>query len=452
VVAVGEAQEAPKVAGTDVPPPKRTKLVLPEYPPEAQERGQHGIVILELRIDTEGRVAEARVIRSIPPFDAPALAAAQKWEYEVTRVDGKPVEVLLTVPITFALRVPEVSRQEGIPELRGGVSPVYPKGARGSERVVLLVNLDAEGRISDAEMVGGEEPYRAALLNALRTWRFAPPGEGVQIAFRIEAEFEPRRRDIPERVAIRLSGLRRSEAPEAAAVDSSSPSVQPEPERPQPAEATEPAAQPPATPPAIDSPATPDPAEPIPAPTPMAPPPPAAPAQAPQPPQAEAPAAPVSPAPQPTPGPAPLEVLTAPPPPVPPAPPPKPGSSAIENVTLGIGVPDLAQGRRPVVPPFARMQGVSGSVEVRFAVNAAGQTAVHNVEGPDTLKPAAQGAVASWGFRRTSPERVYLTAVFVYENDSARASVTTTPESAIPRSAPAPAAPASPPVPPPPSR
>jgi hypothetical protein len=128
-------------------------------------------------------------------------------------------------------------------------------------------------------------------------------------------------------------------------------------------------------------------------------------------------------------------------------------------VTLGIGVPDLSQGRRPVVPPFARIYGLSGNVEVRFAVNAAGQTAVHGVEGPDALKAAAQGAVASWSFRRTTPERVYLTAIFVYENDSAKASVTATPEPAIPQAAPTPAsaaapAPAAPPAPtpPPPSR
>lgn len=435
MVAVGEAQEAPKLAGTDVPPPKRTKLVLPEYPPEAQTKGQHGIVILELLIDTEGRVSEARVIRSIPPFDAPALAAVKKWEYEISRVDGKAVEVLLTVPITFALRVPEVSRQEGIPELRGGASPVYPKGARGSARVVLHVNLDAEGRISDVEVIGGEDPFRAALLGALRTWRFASPGQDVQLSFRVEADFEPERRGTPERVAIRLSGLRRSEAPTTATASPSPP--------PEPAQASEigaPTAQSPTSTPTGSAPV---PSEPMATNEPTATPtPPAAPAA----PAAEEPVPAVAAAP--TASPAPMEVLTAPTPPPPPAAPPRPGSSAIENVTLGIGVPDLSQGRRPVVPPFARIYGVSGSVEVRFAVNAAGQTAVHGVDGPDTLRAAAEGAVASWSFRRTTPERVYLTAVFVYESDSARASVSATPESAIPPAPLPPPAPAASPAPP----
>ncbi len=395
------SQEAPlKVAGTDVPPPKRTRLVLPEYPQQAQEKGQHGIVILELTIDTQGKVADVRVVRSIPPFDDAAITAVKQWEYEVTRIDGKPVRVLLTVPITFALRVPEVSRQEGVPELRAGASPLYPKGGDGAGRVVLDVTLAPHGQIADAEVVNGESPFREALLQAVRTWRFAPPGAGLLVSFRIEADFEPARRDAPERVAIRLAGLRTTEA--------QAPS-EPEPRPPQEAAAA-------------PSPTT-QPATPAPAPTPMPEPSPALAPPSPQP----TPAPPAGP--QATPPPPPMEVLSVPPP-RPLAPTPVAGSSAVENITLGVGVPDLAQGRRPVAPPLARMAAATGSVEVRFAVNAAGQTALLSVEGPPMLKPAAQSAVSSWTFRRTTAERLYLTAVFTYQGDTASAAVAPTPEAA----------------------
>jgi outer membrane biosynthesis protein TonB len=136
-----------------------------------------------------------------------------------------------------------------------------------------------------------------------------------------------------------------------------------------------------------------------------------------------------------------MEVLSAPPPPKPPARPPVAGSSAVENVSLGLGVPDLSLGRRPVVPPLARMAEATGTVEVRFAVNAAGVATVLNVEGAELLKAAAQGAVASWTFRRTTTERLYLTAVFVYEKDTARASVALTPDEALPSPAPPPTPP-----------
>lgn len=409
--------DAPKVAGTEVPPPKRTRLVLPEYPAEAQEKGQHGIVILELRIDTQGKVADVRVVRSIPPFDDAAIAAAKQWEYEVTRLDGKPVSVLLTVPITFALRVPEVSRQEGVPELRAGTSPLYPKGAHGAGRVVLGVTLSPEGQITEAEIASGDSPFREALLQAVRTWRFAAPEPGSVVSFRIEADFEPERRGAPEKVVIRLTGLRTSQAP------------------PAPPEA---AAAPPASPPPAAAPVT------GPTPEPAA----SAPSTPPEPVAAHPTPAPELPAPRTTPASPPMEVVTAPPPLRPLTPTPVAGSSAVENVTLGVGVPDLAQGRRPAAPPMARMAAAAGSVEVRFAVNAAGQTSVLSVEGPPILKPAALGAVATWNFRRTTAERLYLTAVFTYDGDVAAATVTPTPE-AMPAVPPAPEGPTPSPAPPP---
>jgi outer membrane biosynthesis protein TonB len=90
---------------------------------------------------------------------------------------------------------------------------------------------------------------------------------------------------------------------------------------------------------------------------------------------------------------------------------------------LGAGVPDLVSGRRPVVPPFARIHGASGAVEVRFSIDGAGKTTVHEVTGPDLLKPQADEAVRSWVFRRTTPERLFLVATFTYEGPKATAAV-----------------------------
>jgi hypothetical protein len=69
------------------------------------------------------------------------------------------------------------------------------------------------------------------------------------------------------------------------------------------------------------------------------------------------------------------------------------------------------------------MAGVTGSVEVRFAVNAAGITTVQSVTGPEILKPSAEQTVASWVFRRSSAMRLHLLAVFTFGRDSASAVV-----------------------------
>jgi len=76
-----------------------------------------------------------------------------------------------------------------------------------------------------------------------------------------------------------------------------------------------------------------------------------------------------------------------------------------------------------VPPPFARMAGATGTVQVRFSVNAAGGTTVLGADGPDILKAAAQEAVSSWGFHRASAERLHLVAAFDYQLDKASATV-----------------------------
>ena len=62
-----------------------------------------------------------------------ALDAVRQWRYEVTKVAGHPVPVRLTVPLSFASKLPEMTREPGIPELRHGVGPALPSenAARG---------------------------------------------------------------------------------------------------------------------------------------------------------------------------------------------------------------------------------------------------------------------------------------------------------------------------------
>jgi TonB family protein len=55
----------------------------PAYPAGARAEGAEGHVVVEYRVDEEGRVQDARVIESSPPgvFDGAALAAIRSWRY-----------------------------------------------------------------------------------------------------------------------------------------------------------------------------------------------------------------------------------------------------------------------------------------------------------------------------------------------------------------------------------
>ena len=426
----GSAQEtppkpesaAPKVAGVDVPAPKRVKSVPPHYPPEAQALGMRGIVILELVVGPDGKVVSARVTRSVPPFDEPALSAAREWEYAVTKVDGKPVSVVLTVPIEFKMKLPEMSRDEGIPELRQGVVPALPAGAGPDTATVIAeVSLDPDGHVAEARIKSGESPWAESVIQALRTWRFSPVEGQGGLSFDVKVEFTSGSKG-GSRVDLRLSSPRRIDGPAAAEAVPPPPAVPAAPPAPSAVATPRPSPAPGSAPP--PTPAAPSPA-PTTAPSPAAirptPPPeelirnpaggkPAAPEAVP--PAAGTPPATGTPAGAP-PGPA-VPVTPAP---------AGPGISAVRDVTLAPGVPDLMKGRRPVAPPLARMQGVSGTVDVRFAVDAAGSATVREVTGPDPLKEAARQTVASWTFRRTTPERLFLAATLTYKGDAASAAV-----------------------------
>ena len=407
-----------KVAGLEVPAPRRTRFVSPVFPLEAQAAGQRGIVIIELVIDEAGKVSTADVLRSVPPFDEAALTAARQWEYEITKVDGKPVPVRLTVPITFALKLPDMTREAGIPELRQGATPGFPIGAKGPAKVVADVTLQPDGTVAEAAIKEGDSPYAEAMLLTLRTWRFASEAEAPPVAFQVRAEFVP---GPPPRVNLKLSGLRTAERRPAdmptAAATPALPTIAPSPS----AVAT------PAPAPAAPAPATPAPATPPPAP--------AAPALATPTPAPATPPSPVVPTPPPVevipggpasaPSPAPGTAATPGTPATPPSAAPRnePGVSAVRDVALGPGVPDLTKGRRPVAPPLARMSSLSGAVQVQFSVDASGSPSIQSVNGPDLLKEAARQAVATWSFRRTSAERLYLVATFNYDGDKAQAEV-----------------------------
>jgi TonB family protein len=435
-VSAGAADE-PVVAGqNDVAVPKRTKMVTPVYPADAQARGQRGIVILEIVVGPDGKVSGVQIIRSVPPFDEPATEAVRQWEYEVTKVQGKPVSVKFTVPILFAMKLPDVTeRQEGIPELRAGAIPPMPSDLRERGKATAEVTLGTDGAVEELRVLDGAPALAESLTRALRTWRFSVDSEEATLTFRVGAHFIPG--DKPK-VEFTLDGLRRSESLGPRAAASTAPATAPT--APPPVATTDattaPSAPTPAAPQAPSTPPTPAPT-PAPTPTPGAPaappsippaPSPSVPAAKPTP-SAPAPAAPAAPATETlsatdTPAarkaaPPPTEVLNVPPP----AEPPENGLSAVRDVTLAPGVPDLTRGRRPVPPPIARMTDTTGSVEVAFSVDAAGITSVKGSTGPDALKKAAELAVGSWNFRRTRADRIFLLAEFKYAAETATAAV-----------------------------
>lgn len=95
--------EVPRRVGGVIQPPRRIHEVAPVYPPIARSAGIKGIVILEAVIDREGRVTDARVLRSVSLLDDAALAAVKQWRFTPTLLNGEPIPIVMTVTVTFTL-------------------------------------------------------------------------------------------------------------------------------------------------------------------------------------------------------------------------------------------------------------------------------------------------------------------------------------------------------------
>lgn len=351
-----------KRAGQDVPVPTRKKFVAPEYPPDAAAQGIRGIVIMEVIIGEDGRVANARVTRSIPGLDEAALAAVSLWEYEPTKLAGKPVKVVLSQHITFALKLPDLQRAAGVPELKSGGPPPIPPTLTVPGTAAVAVTLGSQGEVREAAALEGDPVISEALLRAVRSWRFVVSDGATPPSFTVRADWKPGPPPVLALSAGELKSAASTQAQGAAIASSAQAAV-----------------------------TTPPPAS----------------------------ASGASATPAPTSAPVETEVLTARPEPAA----REEGMSTVADVILGENIPELVRGRRPIWPPLARLGNVGGEVVVRFSVDLAGKTTVHSAEGPDLLKGTAEQAVQTWLFRRTAIDRLNLIATFKFASDRTAAKV-----------------------------
>jgi len=69
-------------------------LSLPPFPPQA---ASPGVVLLEAEVDRDGHVRETKVLRSAPPFDAPARDALATWKFSPARVPAPGITYVYAI-------------------------------------------------------------------------------------------------------------------------------------------------------------------------------------------------------------------------------------------------------------------------------------------------------------------------------------------------------------------
>ena len=81
--------------------PRLIQQVEPEHPAVGQAAHIRGLVVVEVHIDTTGRVISTRVISGHPLLIEAAVSAVRQWIYEPFIFGGVPIEIVTTVAVSF---------------------------------------------------------------------------------------------------------------------------------------------------------------------------------------------------------------------------------------------------------------------------------------------------------------------------------------------------------------
>ncbi len=77
----------------------------PDYPRDAQRRGQSGRVLLRVDVAADGSATNVDFVQrsGTPELDRAAMNAVRKWRFSPARRDGRAVPSSVNVPIDFVL-------------------------------------------------------------------------------------------------------------------------------------------------------------------------------------------------------------------------------------------------------------------------------------------------------------------------------------------------------------
>ena len=168
----------PLPVGGQIKAPTKIKDVPPVYPLEAQRAGISGVVILEATIGEDGKVRQARVLRSIPQLDQAAIDAVRQWEYTPTLINGVAVPILITVTVNFSQGAPPQGSLSSLPSAAPGTFRLLAMAQNGRPQVWDIVIA----RVSTLPAWNGESEPPLSIGEAARIARNWIVGQKMQIS------------------------------------------------------------------------------------------------------------------------------------------------------------------------------------------------------------------------------------------------------------------------------
>jgi TonB family protein len=193
-------------AGTTTRPEIIEYTTPPLYSDEARERGIEGIVTLGARVEPDGRVSTARVVRGLGAgLDQNAIVALRQWRFRPGTRAGTPVAMDAEVDIAFNLRNEALNAliaNDMATRVGPGVTPpqairvlslksrrrLAPRGT-----VVLDVVLLENGRPKIVRILQSLDPeLDESAVRQFEQWRFSPAmknGRPIKVRMNAEVRF-----------------------------------------------------------------------------------------------------------------------------------------------------------------------------------------------------------------------------------------------------------------------
>ncbi len=144
-----------------------------------------GLVILEVSVNAQGRVTDARTIEAVEPFTGVMSGSVRNWSFNAARENRVRVEsrvlvmgffrpAMLLPPAPEGHKSPDAEPSEEIPFPTSVAVPPYPPNAIGSAYVLVEMEVGESGSVTSARVVSETSGFDSAALDAARDWKFRP--------------------------------------------------------------------------------------------------------------------------------------------------------------------------------------------------------------------------------------------------------------------------------------
>ena len=172
----------------------------PLYSDDARARRVEGLVVVRARIEADGRLTGAHVVRGLGyGLDQNALVAIRQWHFRAGVRDGVSVPIDVEIDIEFSLRqelLNELIANDMATQVGPDVTPpravlmVDPPPTRARGRVVLDIVLLEDGRPRIVRILRSANTELDELaVRTFESWRFSPAARvGIPVKVRMTAE------------------------------------------------------------------------------------------------------------------------------------------------------------------------------------------------------------------------------------------------------------------------